>query len=265
MARILLLVALAFGGWQATQATAPPAKPADSKPATPQTPPAPKPGSIDLMVTGPAGALLADATVRAEGPSSRQGTTGQDGHVVLSNLNAGTYRCRIERDGYITLEKEVVVKAATKSGTEAALTAAPPPPPPPAPVAPPPAAMPVLKPGPPVVVSLTDQMADDLVKSKDPIAEHSLGCSGATSAKLIRVKDVLPAHTHADADEVIYLITGDATLQMGGKDSMVGAGWMGLVPRGTSHTLTRRGTKVVLMLSVQSGPACAVMSAASDK
>jgi mannose-6-phosphate isomerase-like protein (cupin superfamily) len=184
---------------------------------------------------------------------------------VLSNLNAGTYRCRIERDGYITLEKEVVVKAATKSGTEAALTAAPPPPPPPAPVAPPPAAMPVLKPGPPVVVSLTDQMADDLVKSKDPIAEHSLGCSGATSAKLIRVKDVLPAHTHADADEVIYLITGDATLQMGGKDSMVGAGWMGLVPRGTSHTLTRRGTKVVLMLSVQSGPACAVMSAASDK
>src|SRR5262252_3401977 len=106
MARTLLLVALALGGLQATQTTPPSAS---------QTPAAARPGSIDLLVTGPTGLVVGDAVVRAEGPTSRQGTTGPDGHVVLSNLTAGTYRCRIERSTYITLEKEIVVKAAAKS------------------------------------------------------------------------------------------------------------------------------------------------------
>src|SRR5262249_4961434 len=118
-------------------------KPADPKPPAAQTPAAPaaRPGSIDLTVTNQTGRLLADATVKAEGPPSRQGTTSGEGQAILTNVAAGTYRVRVERDGYITLEKDLVVKAGARTGGEAVLTSAPPAPaPPPPPPAPTPAA-----------------------------------------------------------------------------------------------------------------------------
>ena len=261
MTRTLLLVALMVGFGGPPQ-SAPP-KPADAKPApatpiaTTQSAPGVKPGSIDLTVTSQTGTLLSGATVRAEGLSSRQGSTGVDGDVILTNVAAGTYRCRIQREGYLTLEKEVTVKAGARTAAEAVLSPAPPPPPAPAPPQPAPPVQPVLAPGLPVTLSLVDQLADDLVKSKDAIAEHELGCSGATSAKLIRLsKDGLPAHTHADADEMLYIIAGNATLTVGGKDQAIGPGWLGIVPRGTAHAIVRPGNRPLLVLSIQSGPPC---------
>jgi len=257
--RPLLLVALMMGFGAPPQA--PPPKPADAKPApaaqsAAQGASSARPGSIDLTVTSQTGALLSGATVRAEGPSSRQGSTGSDGDVILTNVAAGTYRCRIQRDGYLTLEKEVTVKAGARTAAEAVLSPAPPPPPAPAPPPPAPTAAPALVPGVATTVSLVDQLADDLVKSKDAVAEHDLGCSGATSAQLIRLRDGLPAHTHADADEMLYMIAGDAMLTIGGKDQVVGPGWLGIVPRGTSHAIVRRGNKTLLVLSIRSGPPC---------
>jgi mannose-6-phosphate isomerase-like protein (cupin superfamily) len=256
--RAVLILALT-SGVGAQQATPPP-KPADPKPpATQGTAPAGgaavKPGSIDLTVTNLSGLFLADASVRADGPSSRQGSTNSEGDVVLTNVAPGTYRVRIQHDGFFTLEKEIVVRASARTTTEAALSPAPPPPPPaPTPAVAPTA--PTLTAGSPVMISLVDQLADELLKSKDPIAEHALGCSGASAAKLVRVRDALPAHTHADADEMVYVLAGDATLTMNGKDQMIGAGWFSIIPRGTSHAVKVRGNKPLLVLSVQSGPAC---------
>jgi mannose-6-phosphate isomerase-like protein (cupin superfamily) len=253
--RTLVLVALMMGFGGPPQA--PPPKPADAKLApTTQSASSARFGSIDLTVTSQTGTLLSGATVRAEGLSSRQGSTGSDGDVVLTNVAAGTYRCRIQRDGYLTLEKEVTVKVGARTASEAVLSPAPPPPPAPAPPPLAPTTSPALVPGLPVTVSLVDQLADELVKSKDAVAEHDLGCSGATSAKLIRLRDGLPAHTHADADELLYMIAGDATLTVGGKDQNVKAGWLGLIPRGTPHALTRRSGPSLLVLSIQSGPPC---------
>ncbi len=257
MTRSILLIALMAGFSGTPQAPTP--KPADAKPApATQSAPGVKPGSIDLTVTSQTGALLSGASVRADGPSSRQGSTDVEGDVILTNVAAGTYRCRIQRDGYITLEKELTVKVGTRASAEAVLSPAPPAPPPPAPLPPTPAVQvqAALVAGLPVTVSLVDQLADDLIKSKDAVAEHDLGCSGATSAKLIRLRDGLPAHTQADTDEIVYMIAGDATLTIGGKDQVVGPGWLGVIPRGTSHAIARRGTKALLVLSIQSGPPC---------
>jgi mannose-6-phosphate isomerase-like protein (cupin superfamily) len=256
---LLAAVMMGFGGLP----QAPPPKPTEAKPAPAtqsagaQAASSTKFGSIDLTVSSQTGTLLSGATVRAEGPSSRQGSTGVDGDVILTNVAAGTYRCRIQREGYITLEKEVTVKVGARTAAEAVLSPAPPPPPAPAPPTPAPTTSPALVPGLPVTVSLVDQLADDLVKSKDAVAEHDLGCSGATSAKLIRLlKDGLPAHTHADADELLYIIAGNATLTVGGKDQAIGPGWLGIVPRGTAHAIVRPGNRAVLVLSIQSGPPC---------
>jgi mannose-6-phosphate isomerase-like protein (cupin superfamily) len=63
-------------------------------------------------------------------------------------------------------------------------------------------------------------------------------------------------HTHADADEMLYVVAGEATLTVADKDQPVQAGWFSVVPRGMSHSLTRRGRNALLVLSVRSGPAC---------
>lgn len=249
--------------------TTPPAT--QTPPPKPQTP-APKPGGtsttssaaaakpalVDLLVTTSAGMTIPGATVKAEGPVSRQATTGADGHVIFQNVTAGTYRFRIEHDSFVTLEKEVVVFGGSRTATQAALTpgakpaaapASPPPAPTPAPAAPP------LTPGQPRIISLTD-LAEQLLRGQEPIAERALGCSGATSSRLIRVRESLEAHTHADADELLYIVAGDATLKLGDKEQNIAPGWFSIVPRGMSHSLTRRGRNPVLILSAMSGPPC---------
>jgi quercetin dioxygenase-like cupin family protein len=98
------------------------------------------------------------------------------------------------------------------------------------------------------------------------VAEHVLGCSGATEAKLIRVRDSLPSHTHADADEFLYMVAGEsAVLTIGGKDQIIGAAWLGIIPRGTPHALTRRSGPYLLMLSILSGPPCPSGAASGAK
>ncbi|HYN07680.1 MAG TPA: carboxypeptidase regulatory-like domain-containing protein [Vicinamibacterales bacterium] len=258
----------------------PPPKP-QTPPTTTQPPPAPKPqttarppssasnrpGVLELSVTTMVGMTIPNATVRAEGPTTRMGTTGPDGRIAFDNMTAGTYRVRIERESFITLEKEIAVWAGGRTPAQAVLsagmatTAAPAPPPPAA--APPPAssvaapsvAAPVFKPGEPRILSLTD-IAEQLLRETDPIAERALGCSGATASRLIRVRESLASHTHADADEMLYIVAGDATLKLGDKEQNIAPGWFSVVPRGMAHTITRRGRNPLLILSSISGPAC---------
>jgi mannose-6-phosphate isomerase-like protein (cupin superfamily) len=246
-ALLLLSFSLAIG----SQATPPATNP---RPAA-QT--AARPGSIELVVSTGMGGHISAATITAEGPVSRHGTTGADGSITLQNVTAGTYRVRIERSGYITLEKEIVVRANARTRAEAVLSTAPAATsPPPAPPPPPPAGTPVLTPGEPKVVSLVDDLAEQLIRDAAPIAERALGCSGATAAKLIRLRDPLTAHVHNDADELIYVLAGDATLKLGDATHTIAPGWLGVVPRGMSHSVTRQGRRDLLMLSVTSGPPC---------
>lgn len=257
-----------------SQQTSPPPKPQTPPPSTTQAPAKPptkpptasstasaggKPAAVELSVTTMAGMTIPGATVKAEGPTSRAGTTGPDGRIVFENLPAGTYRFRVERDAFVTLEKEILVWAGSRMPAQAVLSAgtatpAPAAPPPPAPA--PTMSGPVLKAGEPRVLSLTDDIAEKLIREKDPVAERQLGCSGATASRLIRVNDSLAVHSHADADEVLYIIAGEATLKLGDKDQTLSPGWFSLIPRGMSHSITKRGRGPVLMLSSVSGPPC---------
>jgi mannose-6-phosphate isomerase-like protein (cupin superfamily) len=252
--------------------TVPPPKP-QTPPPTTQTPPAPKPqtptkpaasittskpGVLELSATTMVGMTIPNATVRAEGPTTRMGTTGPDGRIVFDNMPAGTYRVRIERESFITLEKEIAVWAGGRTPAQAVLSAGmstPASPPPSAPAPTPTVAAPVLKPGEPRILSLTD-IAEQLLRETDPIAERALGCSGATSSRLIRVRESVASHTHADADELLYIVAGDATLKLGDKEQNISPGWFSMVPRGMAHTITRRGRNPILILSSMSGPAC---------
>jgi hypothetical protein len=220
-------------------------------------------------VTDRSGNPAADAQVTAEGPASRAGSTDLTGMATLRTLTPGTYRVRAEREGFITLEKEVVVRAGSPMNSDFALSAAPPvaepepppPPPPPAPAptppppAPPPPA-PKLMPGNPAVLSIQN-LAEKSLGGRDPVKTVAIGCSGASRAQLVVVRQVLESNTHEDTDEMIYLVAGEATLTMpGSKDQALTPSWFGLVPRGTSYKIAQKGRNPAVLLTMVSGEPC---------
>ena len=235
---------------------------AGQAPASRQTPPraaASRPAGVDLRVTDRTGATLADARVAAEGAVSRSGVTDASGLVTFRNLPAGTYRLHIEHDGYVALEKEMAVAAGSTITGQAALTAAPPPPapappPPPPPPAPAPTA-PALAPGDPRLLSIPD-FVDAQRMGREGVKTSPIGCSGATQARMIQVRDPLVAHTHADADEILYVVAGDATVKMAGKNQAVTSGWLVVVPREMEFSVTRAGRNPVILVSAIGGPPC---------
>jgi mannose-6-phosphate isomerase-like protein (cupin superfamily) len=215
--------------------------------------------AVEIRVTDRTGAPIEKATVMLEGgPSSRDGATSPQGSLTLRNVRAGTYRLHVERDGFVTLEKDVVVRTARVT-VEAALTPAPPPPePPPAPPpSPPPPAPepPPLVPGAVALVSVPE-MAEEMLESREARTETLIGCSGATLARLIMLPETLAAHAHDDADETLYVVAGEATITIGERRQNISAGWFGVVPRTVSHTIALRGRNPPILLSTLSGPPC---------
>jgi quercetin dioxygenase-like cupin family protein len=218
-----------------------------------------KGGTLEIRVTDRTGEVLSGATVSAEGPVPRDGTTTDEGSLSLRNLPGGTYRLRFERDGFVTLEKEVTVKAGAPLTVHAALTPAPPPPPapePPPPPPPPPPAAPTLTAGEPRVLSIPDFADKQLITNKEQTKETPIGCSGATATRVLQARSPIAAHTHADADEVLYVVAGDAMLSLGGKEQRMQSGTLAIVPRGMEHTITRRGGGPVILISTISGEPC---------
>jgi mannose-6-phosphate isomerase-like protein (cupin superfamily) len=213
-------------------------------------------GTLDVRVTDRTGATLDDVVVKAEGDVSREGTTNSSGFLALTNMTAGTYRLRFEREGFVTLEKEAAVRAGATVTVNAALTAAPPPPPPPEPAAPPPPPAPVLTAGEPRVVAIPDFVNRQLISNKETIKENPIGCSGATETKVLQLRAPLAAQTHADADEVLYVIAGDATIRLGADEHRINSGSLVLVPRGIEHTITPRGRNPLILTSALSGMPC---------
>jgi len=56
---------------------------------------------------------------------------------------------------------------------------------------------------------------------------------------------------------MLYVVAGEATLTLAGRDQTISSGWYAVVPRGMSHTLTRRGKNPTIILTIAGGQPCA--------
>ena len=56
---------------------------------------------------------------------------------------------------------------------------------------------------------------------------------------------------------MLYVVGGDGTLRLAGRDIPVAAGSFAVVPRGTTYGLSRRGRNPLIVLATLSGPPCA--------
>jgi Cupin domain/Carboxypeptidase regulatory-like domain len=261
---LIICLALAAGpgeflataeGPQATQT--PPPKPAGTVGDKPRqaSPPASR-LSLTAMVTAMDGKTLPGVRVKATGPADREGRTDDSGLVTFQNVAAGTYRLRFEHEEFVTLEKEVSLPAGRPLRVTVTLSAAPPPPPPPKPE-------PVVPSAPPVpdgnyspsFVSIPDFFESNYI-GRESVKRSPLGCGPHSSSTLVQTKDAVAEHTHAEADEIIYVVAGEGTHRMGGRDMPLAAGSFVFVPRGDTHTLTRRGSRPLIFLSTLAGPPC---------
>ena len=71
--------------------------------------------TVNVWVTDRRGNPLPSAQVMVNGVTERTGRTNNAGRVVFTNMQAGDYVLRVERDKFITFEKDFAVNGQTRS------------------------------------------------------------------------------------------------------------------------------------------------------
>ena len=204
------------------------------------------------------GQPLPDVWVRASGPVNREGATDPSGTVTFSTVTAGVYRLRFEHDNFVTLERDVVVVPGKPLKSTVALNTAPPPPPPPKVETPPPAPAPTAAPNgsyPPMSVDITEFFEKNFIGNA-PIKRSPIGCTAARRRRWCRSATRWRIMSHADADELIYVVAGEGTHKVAGQERQLSGGVFAIVPRGNSHSMVRRGRQPLVIISTLSGPPC---------
>lgn len=258
---LALMLALQQPAAPAAPTPRPAAPAAPTAPAT-QAPRRPAAGSatVQVRVTDRSGAPASGVQVTAEGPVSREGVSDAAGQVQFRTMSSGTYRFRASNERFITLEKEVAVRAGTATPPiELSLSAAPPPPPAPEP-SPAPAPAPTAnattaKAGEPRVLSIAD-LAERSLSGRDAVKMVPVACSGLDNTQMLVLRETLRTQAKEDVDQILYVVAGEAMLSLDGRDQTISSGWYAMVPRGMPHTLTRRGRNPAIVLVTAGGQPC---------
>jgi hypothetical protein len=213
-----------------------------------------------VTVTNTQGITLPGIRVEVLGASDRAGETNASGQLNLVAMQPGTYRVRFSGDGVVTFEKEVIVRAGQIADLDVSLNAAPPPPepPPPAPAPPPPAPVqPAVGPaGQPRTLSIVDMIEKELISGNQPRRDSLVSCSGNSRSTLVQLNQDQAERLYDTAEVTYYVIAGEGTAKMAGRDAALVAGSFVSVPRGTAHSLARRGRRPLIMLVTVSGTPC---------
>ena len=217
-----------------------------------------KPAAMTIQVSDALGAPLADAAVTITGPVARDGVTASDGLLRVMNMRAGTYRLRFVREGSITLERDITLRAGESPTIDVALSPAPK-----APVAPAAPAAPTVPsapslgpPGEPKVTPVPLFLEKNFIGGREARKDSVLGCTATGMATLHQLRDSWLGHSHEDAAEWIYVVAGEGALRISDANHRLQAGTFSLVPHAVPHALIPQGRNPLIVISVLSGPAC---------
>jgi mannose-6-phosphate isomerase-like protein (cupin superfamily) len=219
-----------------------------------------------VQVTDGSGLPLANVQVIAQGPVSREGVTAEDGSIRFANMRAGSYRLRFAREGSITLERDITVRAGEPLLVDVSLSAAPVVAKPAEPVRPlSPPEPPAKTLGPPVEPKVTPIPAflDKNFIGREGRKDSPLGCTSTGTATLLQLREAWLNHTHDDADEWLYVVAGEGTLRIGNVDQHLQAGTFSLIPHTVPHALLPEGRNPLIVVSMLTGPSCTSAPAAT--
>jgi mannose-6-phosphate isomerase-like protein (cupin superfamily) len=233
---------------------APPQTPKPTPPARRRPVVSTAPTSVTVTLTDASGAPIDNVKVSAVGAVNRQTLSIDTGVARLNSVRPGDYRVRFEREGFITLERDITVKGGSPLSIDVTLTPAPPPPP--APEPPKTNNSSNAPPGQAQTVVVVDFVEKNFIRGGDPQKEDELGCTASARTALLQVREPFPERALADADETLYVVAGEGTLRLGNKDITLTATTLAIVPRGTVRSLSKKGKNPLIVLSTVSGPPC---------
>ncbi len=238
------------------QTSAPPAAAAQPRTAKPASRTA-----IVITVTDPNGATLSGVRVEALGVADRSGETDDNGSLRFANLRAGTYRLRFSGNEVISFEREVIVRAGQTTEVDVTLNPAPEGSEPVAAAEPEQAAAPAADlgpPGEPKTESILTLLEKQLIR-REPRKETPLGCSGNARSTLIQINEQQPERLYEASEAIYYVIGGEGTLRLSGRESAITTSDYIQVPRGTAHAFMRKGKRPLIILAFLSGEPCSAL------
>ena len=209
------------------------------------------PVTFAINVSDLSGKPVGDVRVTLTGVVTRTTRT-ERGRTVFENLPSGQYSIRFEKDGYVTVEREVTGRGAKPIDVAVIME--------PVPAEPPPAPKPVEPPPPPpdLKMAVLDMPAfiEKNYVGRAAGKTTPMGCAPGGSSTLIQMNEPLAQHTHDDADEFIYVIAGQGMAKLSGREESLGPAVFLMIPRGMPHTVTAGPKKPLVMMSVLAGEKC---------
>lgn len=215
-----------------------------------------------ITVTDPAGATLPGIQVEVLGVADRRGETDESGTLRFAGLRAGTYRLRFTGGEVIPFEREVIVRAGQTADVDVTLNPAPeaaesdaePEPDQPAPAA----SAAVGPPGEAKTESILTLLEKQLIR-REPRKETPLGCSGNARSTMIQINEQQPERLYDTTEAIYYVIGGEGTLRLSGRESPITTSDFIQVPRGTPHAFIRKGKRPLIILAFLSGEPCSAL------
>ncbi|MSO83631.1 MAG: cupin domain-containing protein, partial [Acidobacteria bacterium] len=83
-----------------------------------------------------------------------------------------------------------------------------------------------------------------------------VSCSGNTRSTLVQLNQDQAQRLYDTAEVTYYIVAGEGAVRVNGRDTALGAGSFISIPRGTAHTLVRRGRRPLIVLATLSGTPC---------
>ena len=111
-------------------------------------------------------------------------------------------------------------------------------------------------PGKAVSLSLPDFIEKNYITNSQPQKASQVACSGLAQNVLWQIREPWESRQNDNADTMIYVIGGEGTLRLDGRDMSLQAGHFASVPRGTSYSLLRRGRNPLIVLATLVGEPC---------
>lgn len=212
--------------------------------------------AVVVIVTNKSGDRLVGADITVTGPVERRGVTGATGDARFTGLRPGTYRFRVEAEGFVSLEREVIVRAGQANEVRAALAAQP------APIetrrperAEPPAA-PLETPLEPTSLVVEAFLEKHRIEDNEPNQETQIGCTAGSKVVLHQLRDLLENRLHKDADAVLTVLDGEGVLRLGEAHHPLVESMVVVIPRGISYSVRREGRGPLVVLITLAGAPC---------
>jgi mannose-6-phosphate isomerase-like protein (cupin superfamily) len=222
-----------------------------SAPVAAQRAPTTGPAAFAVLVTDPSGTPITDVLVTMTGKAQRSGST-EGGRIAFEDLPIGHYHFTFEKDGYDPVEQDVTGKRGAPVDVKVTMTPKPKPVPPPPPAAPAPTPVSNAK---PVVLDMP-AFIEKYYVGKGSGTTTAMACSDGGSATLIQANDPIAEHTHADADEFVYVIAGEGSARIGQRSEPLSAGVFMMIPRGTPHAFSVGKKHPLVFVSTLAGGHC---------